>query len=65
MGFEPAPPPARPGPAAGRAAGMRIVALTTTHTTAELAADMVVRGLSAVSAQVEAAGVTIRTAGRD
>ncbi|MGI5448801.1 HAD-IA family hydrolase [Streptomyces sp. CA-243310] len=57
--FEDAPA----GLAAGRAAGMRTVALTTTHTAAELDADVVVRDLSAVSAQVTDAGVTIRTDG--
>ncbi len=57
--FEDAPA----GLAAGRAAGMRTVALTTRHTAAELDADVVVRDLSAVSAQVTAAGVTIRTDG--
>ncbi|MFE2525261.1 HAD-IA family hydrolase [Streptomyces sp. NPDC059382] len=57
--FEDAPA----GLAAGRAAGMRTVALTTTHTAAELDADVVVRDLSAVSAQVTDAGMTIRTDG--
>ncbi|MFG2995711.1 HAD-IA family hydrolase [Streptomyces sp. NPDC048340] len=55
--FEDAPA----GLAAGRAAGMRTVALTTTHTAAELDADVVVRDLSAVSVQVSAAGVVIGT----
>lgn len=59
MVFEDAPA----GLAAGRAAGMRTVALTTTHTAAELVADVVVRDLSAVSAQVTDAGTTIRTDG--
>ncbi|MEU9235418.1 HAD-IA family hydrolase [Streptomyces subrutilus] len=57
--FEDAPA----GLAAGRAAGMRTVALTTTHTAAELDADVVVRDLSAVSVQVGAGGLTIGTAG--
>ncbi|MEV0369835.1 HAD family hydrolase [Streptomyces sp. NPDC050636] len=39
------------GLAAGRAAGMTTVALTTTHPAGELAADVVVPDLSAVSAQ--------------
>ncbi|MFJ8077803.1 HAD-IA family hydrolase [Streptomyces sp. NPDC096176] len=56
--FEDAPA----GLAAGRAAGMRTVALTTTHGLDELAADVVVPDLSAVSVQVTAAGVEI-TAG--
>ncbi|MFP1628281.1 HAD-IA family hydrolase [Streptomyces sp. 5K101] len=55
--FEDAPA----GLAAGRAAGMRTVALTTTHRADELVADTVVPDLSAVSVQVTAAGVTIRT----
>lgn len=53
--FEDAPA----GLAAGRAAGMTTVALTTTHTAAELDADVVVRDLSAVSVLVGADGVTI------
>ncbi|MFM9367741.1 HAD-IA family hydrolase [Streptomyces sp. Da 82-17] len=57
--FEDAPA----GLAAGRAAGMRTVALTTTHTAAELAADVVVPDLSAVSAQAIDGGVEIVTAG--
>ncbi|MEU0370975.1 HAD-IA family hydrolase [Streptomyces sp. NPDC006283] len=56
--FEDAPA----GLAAGRAAGMRTVALTTTHGRDELAADVVVPDLSAVSVQVTAAGLEI-TAG--
>ncbi|MEU9251577.1 HAD-IA family hydrolase [Streptomyces sp. NPDC048270] len=57
--FEDAPA----GLAAGRAAGMRTVALTTTHPAAELDADVVVRDLSAVSVQVSAEGLTIGTDG--
>ncbi|MET9609010.1 HAD-IA family hydrolase [Streptomyces sp. NPDC006512] len=57
--FEDAPA----GLAAGRAAGMTTVALTTTHTAAELDADVVVRDLSAVSALVTDAGVTLETTG--
>ncbi|MGA4843080.1 HAD-IA family hydrolase [Streptomyces sp. G45] len=53
--FEDAPA----GLAAGRAAGMTTVALTTTHQAAELAADVVVPDLSAVSAQATAGGVEI------
>lgn len=56
--FEDAPA----GLAAGRAAGMRTVALTTTHGPDELAADVVVADLSAVSVHVTAAGVEITTA---
>ncbi|MFF8846017.1 HAD family hydrolase [Streptomyces sp. NPDC015127] len=56
--FEDAPA----GLASGRAAGMRTVALTTTHRADELDADVVVTDLSAVSVQVTADGVTI-TAG--
>ncbi|NLU66295.1 HAD family hydrolase [Streptomyces sp. HNM0574] len=56
--FEDAPA----GLEAGRAAGMRTVALATTHTADELRADVVVDDLSAVSAQVTSAGVEI-TAG--
>ncbi|MFJ3880719.1 HAD-IA family hydrolase [Streptomyces sp. NPDC090077] len=55
--FEDAPA----GLAAGRAAGMRTVALTTTHPAAELAADVVVRDLSAVSVLVSRGGVTLET----
>ncbi|MGW0700782.1 HAD family hydrolase [Streptomyces sp. NPDC002867] len=55
--FEDAPA----GLASGRAAGMRTVALTTTHRADELVADVIVTDLSAVSVQVTAAGVTIRT----
>lgn len=55
--FEDAPA----GLAAGRAAGMTTVALTTTHPAAELDADVVVRDLSAVSVLVGADGVTIET----
>ncbi|MEV7729231.1 HAD family hydrolase [Streptomyces sp. NPDC087917] len=57
--FEDAPA----GLTAGRAAGMRTVALTTTHPAAELHADLVVRDLSAVSVQVTEAGLTIGTLG--
>ncbi|MGP3684876.1 HAD-IA family hydrolase [Streptomyces sp. IBSNAI002] len=57
--FEDAPA----GLAAGRAAGMRTVALTTTHAAADLDADVVVRDLSAVSVQVEDGGLTIGTDG--
>ncbi|MFJ5224596.1 HAD-IA family hydrolase [Streptomyces sp. NPDC088400] len=56
--FEDAPA----GLAAARAAGMRTVALTTTHQRSELDADVVVGDLSEVSAQVVAGGVEIRTA---
>lgn len=55
--FEDAPA----GLAAGRAAGMTTVALTTTHPAAELDVDVVVRDLSAVSVLVGALGVTIET----
>ncbi|WP_042800653.1 HAD-IA family hydrolase [Streptomyces sp. C] len=55
--FEDAPA----GLAAGRAAGMRTVALTTTHPAAELDADVVVRNLSAVSALVSEGGITLET----
>ncbi|MCZ4097557.1 HAD-IA family hydrolase [Streptomyces sp. So13.3] len=57
--FEDAPA----GLTAGRAAGMRTVALATTHAVEELAADVVVRDLSAVSVQVTDAGLEITTAG--
>ncbi|MGW7053706.1 HAD family hydrolase [Streptomyces sp. NPDC054887] len=53
--FEDAPAGLR----AGRAAGMRTVALATTHTAGELDADIVVRDLSAVSAQATDGGVRI------
>ncbi|WP_406509423.1 HAD-IA family hydrolase [Streptomyces sp. NBC_00212] len=56
--FEDAPA----GLAAGRAAGMTTVALTTTHRAEELVADVVVKDLSAVSAQATAGGVEITTA---
>lgn len=46
---------------AGRAAGMRTVGLATTHTREELRADTVVTDLSAVSVQVMADGLEIRT----
>ncbi|MFJ4714686.1 HAD-IA family hydrolase [Streptomyces sp. NPDC088785] len=47
------------GLAAGRAAGMRTVALATTHPAADLSADVVVTDLSAVSALVTGAGVEL------
>lgn len=47
------------GLAAARAAGMKSVALTTTHRAEELDADVVVPDLSAISAQVTADGVEI------
>ncbi|MDK1473454.1 HAD-IA family hydrolase [Streptomyces sp. 549] len=47
------------GLAAGRAAGMRTVALTTTHRAEELSADLVVPDLSALSVQVTAVGITL------
>ncbi|SNX57114.1 sugar-phosphatase [Streptomyces sp. TLI_55] len=53
--FEDAPA----GLAAGRAAGMITVALTTTHQVHELEADLVVENLSALSALVTAGGVEI------
>ncbi|MFD5102895.1 HAD-IA family hydrolase [Streptomyces albidochromogenes] len=53
--FEDAPA----GLAAGRAAGMRTVALATTHAASELVADIVVADLSAVSAQATGDGVRI------
>ncbi|MWA09902.1 HAD-IA family hydrolase [Streptomyces sp. BA2] len=55
--FEDAPA----GLTAGRAAGMTTVALTTTHTAGELVADVVVKDLSAVSAQATEGGVEIVT----
>ncbi|MFH9422116.1 HAD family hydrolase [Streptomyces sp. NPDC017529] len=57
--FEDAPA----GLASGRAAGMTTVALTTTHRAAELAADVLVGDLSAVSAQATADGVEIVAGG--
>ncbi|EGX55337.1 phosphatase [Streptomyces zinciresistens K42] len=57
--FEDAPA----GLAAGRAAGMTTVALTTTHTAEELRADLVVRDLSALSVLVSADGVEISVRG--
>ncbi|MFG2095057.1 HAD family hydrolase [Streptomyces sp. NPDC048612] len=51
------------GLAAGRAAGMTTVALTTTHRAEELSADAVVPDLSAVSAQAIAGSVEITLAG--
>ncbi|MFE1171761.1 HAD family hydrolase [Streptomyces sp. NPDC058773] len=51
------------GLAAGRAAGMTTVALTTTHRAEELAADVVVPDLSAVSAQATAEAVEITVVG--
>ncbi|MGC0209723.1 HAD-IA family hydrolase [Streptomyces levis] len=53
--FEDAPA----GLAAGRAAGMTTVALTTTHRADELHADLVVKDLSALSALVTEQGVEI------
>ncbi|MFF1380192.1 HAD family hydrolase [Streptomyces sp. NPDC058308] len=57
--FEDAPA----GLQSGRAAGMTTVALTTTHQASELSADVVVKDLSAVSAQATAGGVEIEIAG--
>ncbi|MEU6252954.1 HAD-IA family hydrolase [Streptomyces sp. NPDC047043] len=57
--FEDAPA----GLAAGRAAGMTTVALTTTHRAHELEADLVVRDLSALSALVTDGGVEISVRG--
>jgi sugar-phosphatase len=57
--FEDAPAGLR----AGRAAGMTTVALATTHRADELAADLVVRDLSALSALVTDAGVEISVRG--
>ncbi|MBT2416677.1 HAD family hydrolase [Streptomyces sp. ISL-22] len=57
--FEDAPA----GLAAGRAAGMTTVALTTTHQVHELDADLVVRDLSALSALVTDGGVEISVHG--
>ncbi|MDN3295297.1 HAD-IA family hydrolase [Streptomyces ficellus] len=57
--FEDAPA----GLAAGRAAGMATVALTTTHDPSELVADVVVPDLSAVSAQATDGGVTVVAVG--
>lgn len=57
--FEDAPA----GLAAGRAAGMRTVALTTTHPAEALDADVVVRDLSVVSVQVGADGLLLGTDG--
>ncbi|MFE0173138.1 HAD family hydrolase [Streptomyces sp. NPDC059002] len=56
--FEDAPA----GLQAGRAAGMKTVALATTHDGAELSADVLVKDLSAVSAQATAGGVEITCA---
>ncbi|GAA0474221.1 HAD-IA family hydrolase [Streptomyces olivaceiscleroticus] len=56
--FEDAPA----GLAAGRAAGAKTVALTTTAPAEELVADVIVPDLSAVSAQATAGGVEITTA---
>jgi sugar-phosphatase len=53
--FEDAPA----GLAAGRAAGMRTVALATTHPARELDADLVVKDLSALSALVTDGGVQV------
>ncbi|MEU9114585.1 HAD family hydrolase [Streptomyces sp. NPDC048483] len=57
--FEDAPAGLR----AGRAAGMTTVALTTTHRAEELAADVVVADLSAVSVQATGATVEITVGG--
>ncbi|MFF7799523.1 HAD family hydrolase [Streptomyces olivaceus] len=57
--FEDAPAGLR----AGRAAGMRTVALATTHRPDELDADLVVTDLSALSALVTRAGVEISVRG--
>ncbi|MFE1047229.1 HAD family hydrolase [Streptomyces olivaceus] len=57
--FEDAPA----GLQAGRAAGMRTVALATTHRPGELDADLVVTDLSALSALVTRAGVEISVRG--
>ncbi|MBZ6230631.1 HAD family hydrolase [Streptomyces olivaceus] len=57
--FEDAPA----GLQAGRAAGMRTVALATTHRSDELDADLVVTDLSALSALVTRAGVEISVRG--
>ncbi|WP_030783149.1 HAD family hydrolase [Streptomyces sp. NRRL S-920] len=56
--FEDAPA----GLQAGRAAGMTTVALATTHNSSELSADVLVKDLSAVSAQATAGGVEITIA---
>ncbi|WP_028815389.1 HAD family hydrolase [Streptomyces flavidovirens] len=57
--FEDAPAGLR----SGRAAGMKTVALATTHDASELVADVVVSDLSAVSAQATHGGVEIVIAG--
>ncbi|MFD3574361.1 HAD family hydrolase [Streptomyces sp. NPDC058644] len=57
--FEDAPA----GLTAGRAAGMTTVALATTHTVGELSGDVVVKDLSAVSAQATEGGVEITVEG--
>ncbi|MGW4551559.1 HAD family hydrolase [Streptomyces violaceorubidus] len=57
--FEDAPA----GLQAGRAAGMRTVALATTHRADELVADLVVTDLSALSALATGAGVEIAVRG--
>ncbi|MFF8017757.1 HAD-IA family hydrolase [Streptomyces sp. NPDC007929] len=57
--FEDAPA----GLAAGRAAGMTTVALTTTHQAHELRADLIVENLSALSALVTDEGVRISARG--
>ncbi|MFD4990199.1 HAD-IA family hydrolase [Streptomyces sp. NPDC058374] len=56
--FEDAPA----GLASGRAAGMRTVALTTSHPAAELTADAVVADLTAVSVQVNGGSLEIQVA---
>ncbi|MBT2367551.1 HAD family hydrolase [Streptomyces sp. ISL-10] len=57
--FEDAPA----GLASARAAGMRTVALTTTHRPGELDADVVVSDLADVSVQVTAYGLTVTAGG--
>jgi sugar-phosphatase len=57
--FEDAPA----GLQAGRAAGMRTVALATTHARSQLLADVVLTDLSEVSVQVVDGGLEITTAG--
>ncbi|MFG2192262.1 HAD family hydrolase [Streptomyces sp. NPDC048639] len=57
--FEDAPA----GLTAGRAAGMRTVALVTTHVREELDADVVVADLASVSVQVSAEGMELTVSG--
>ncbi|MFG2146392.1 HAD-IA family hydrolase [Streptomyces sp. NPDC048696] len=47
------------GLAAGRAAGMKTIAVTTTHSAAELDADAIVADLTAVSARATGTGLTL------